>query len=252
MVNSETQAVVSDGELVAADIGRVCQDLVISGKQAVWAHSSAAVILLLLGITGATTFSHVWPVSLILAICSVCRYSVGRKQGSFAHAAWLRAYTIVSVTTTLVWGSFLSYTLLTADEWHTSVALATMLMMTGISAGGLATLAPSWKLHNSFQVGLWGPPLLAAMVPRPNGSGFFLPTIFTIFLAYLLMSGKHYHRKYLTDLRRESDLDRARSAAVSFLNVPPRTYCPLGLYKQFPRLGRDPIFYETHRGSELI
>jgi signal transduction histidine kinase/ActR/RegA family two-component response regulator len=116
------------------------------------------------------------------------------------------------MATTSVWGFYLAFLLLT-DGWMTVIALSTMLMMTGISAGGLATLAPSRTLHNSFQWGLWGPALVAALLPAPHRSGFFLPVIFTIFLAYLLVSGKQYHRKYLMDLRREADLERARSVA---------------------------------------
>ncbi len=203
---------VSDVELLDADIARVCQDLVIGGKQAVLGHIAGALILLTIGLTGGAVFSRVWPISLIVVTLSLFRFAVGSKLRHWDYHSWLKLYTAVSMATTSVWGFYLAFLLLT-DGWMTVIALSTMLMMTGISAGGLATLAPSRTLHNSFQWGLWGPALVAALLPAPHRSGFFLPVIFSIFLAYLLVSGKQYHRKYLADLRREADLERARSVA---------------------------------------
>ena len=146
-------------------------------------------------------------------VCPLCRLGISLKHGCWSYPAWLRIYSVVSVTNTLVWGCFLAL-LLSAGMWNSAVAIATVLIMSGISAGGLATLAPPNRaLHNSFQLALWGPPLVAALVPQPNGPRFFLPTIISLFLVYLLGSGRQYHQKYLADLRRESDLDRARAAA---------------------------------------
>jgi len=205
-------AAVSDVELVDADIARVCVDVAVAGKQALWAHCAAALILLLLGWSGSVALSTVGPVALLVVLCTVVRYSSKHRQRKWGYAAWLRTYTVLSMTLTLIWGGFLSVLLLTG-AWNTATALATMLMMTGFSAGGLATLAPNRRLHDGFQLCLWLPPFFAGLVPQQHGAGFFLPTIYCLFLIYLLVSGRHYHRKYLTDLRRESDLERARTAA---------------------------------------
>jgi signal transduction histidine kinase len=198
--------------LAVADISRVCRDLVISGKQAAWAHCSAAAILLILGLSGSIAVWRVAFLGTLVVACALLRLAVALRQDSWNPNTWLTIYTAMSVTNTFIWGCFLAVLIL-KDGWNSPVALATMLMMTGFSAGGLATLAPNRILHNSFQLALWGPPLLTALIPKQHGPGFFLPTIFSIFLAYLLVSGKQYHHKYLTDVRRESDLERARAAA---------------------------------------
>ena len=212
VVNSELKpAGISDVELVDADIGRVCKDLAFPGRQAFLAHCAAATILVILGLTSTIAVTRVIPWAAFIAAGSALRYAACRKR-NWDYPTWLKVYTVVSMMLTLVWGGFLS-TLLVAGDWNSKAAVATMLMMTGFSAGGLATLTPNLKLHDWFQLGLWVPPFLTSLVPQQHGAGFFLPTIFGVFLVYLMRSARYYHRKYLADLRREHDLERARSAA---------------------------------------
>ena len=210
---STDQPAVPEKAFLDAEISRVCQDLVVCGKQAILGHCAGALILFLVGFTGGGVFEQVWPVALAIAVLSLARFGIGLKLSSWGnYRSWLRVYTVVSLAPTLVWGFYLAFLILT-DGWTNIMALSTMLMMTGISAGGLATLAPSRLLHSSIQWGLWGPALLACLLPQKHAPGFFLPTILAVFLTYLLVSGKEYHRKYINDLRLETDLQRARSVA---------------------------------------
>ena len=214
MAASIQKPVLSDGELFASDIVRVCNDLIRSGTKAVVAHCIGIFIVFLEALFSHTALSHVLPAIFGIAICALCRFAVGARLGHWPYLVWLRVYSTLMILTTLIWGGFLAFLLLTEGR-NGSVAIPTMLMMAGISAGGLATLAPNIKIHDSFQLAMWTPPLLAALIPLPPGPNYFLSVIFSLFLLYLLGSSRQYHRKYLSDLRREFDLDLARTAAES-------------------------------------
>jgi signal transduction histidine kinase/CheY-like chemotaxis protein len=214
VVDSIREPVVSDGDLLAADIDRVCHDLADGGRIASWSYCAAALIILLEGWSGLGSLSRIWPAALAISFTTLFRFRISFKLGVWNYPLWLKVYSALTVTTALLWGSFLAILLLT-DGRSSSITTTVVLMMAGFSAGGLARLAPNMKLHNGFQLSLWTPPLLAALVPRAPGPSYFLSVIFGLFLAYLWVSGRLNQTKYVVDLRRESDLDRARSAAVS-------------------------------------
>jgi signal transduction histidine kinase/ActR/RegA family two-component response regulator len=211
---SKVTPVVSDGELLAADLTRICTDLKSAGVQAFWAYCAAVVIFCAVAWRGHNDLPRAIPIALLIVVCAGARFWVCVRLGRWSHSTWLRAYSALSTLTSLIWGCFLALLLLTEGR-ASSLAITTILMMAGFSAGGLANLAPSRVIHLRFQLALWTPPLLAAAIPHAPGPNYSLTVIFAFFLAFLTASGRQAHQKYLTNLRRESDLVLARQAAES-------------------------------------
>ena len=214
IIPSKGAPVVSDGELLAADLTRICTDLKNAGVQAFWAYCAAVVVFCSVAWVGHNDLPRAIPIALLIVVCAGARLWVSDRLGRWSHPAWLRAYSALSMLTSLIWGCSLGMLLLTEGR-ATSLAVTTMLMMAGFSAGGLANLAPSRTIHLRFQLALWTPPLLAAAIPHPPGPNYSLSVIFAFFLLYLTATGRQAHHKYLTNLRRESDLVLARQAAES-------------------------------------
>jgi signal transduction histidine kinase/CheY-like chemotaxis protein len=256
-----------DSSLTEAERRRVCQDLSRNGMQGVWGHSAGAALMLLLSWPMPGQFRGVLGPALAIAVLAQLRSLLRRRLGIWSDARWMRTYSTIVIGCSLCWGSTLTMLLVTVGEDR--LAISVMLMMTGISAGGLATLRPSLTLNTAYHVVLWLPPLIASLLPAGPGPHYFLALIYTLFLGYLIAQGARYHGDYMGDLRREADLDaarhqaevasRAKSAFVANISHEIRTpmngilgMLELSLHDDMPARRRETLEYARSSAQSLL
>jgi signal transduction histidine kinase/ActR/RegA family two-component response regulator len=151
------------------------------------------------------------PLLAILTLTAMRAFLVTRS-GMWESQRWLAFYAMVAVGTAACWGLTVMLLILTEGQNGTAT-IPSMLIITGISAGAQAAMAWSQKLHSTYQLCLWLPPLAGTLVPTARGPKPFLAVIFSLFLLYLLKQGTHFHREYLLGLQHEAELEKARQAA---------------------------------------
>ncbi len=210
---NEKASPVKGRDLSAVHQTQAGQDLATTGKLAAGVHWLALMILFLQANAGLVPFSTIRVPSVVIALLALTRVIVSSQFGRMRPASWFVVYVASTVAVAASWSVFLVILMmqLGVDKSVTSI---TALMMSGISAGALANMTPSRSAHLSFQLTMWVPATLGAFFTHTT-TGYFLAAIFGIFVVYLAVAGVLFNRKYLADLERQSELERARAAAVS-------------------------------------
>jgi hypothetical protein len=89
-IPSKTKPNVSDGELLAADITRICADLKFAGLQVAWAYCAAVVIICVEALYGKNEMPRTIPAALLIAASALARFWVCLKLGRWSNPTWLR------------------------------------------------------------------------------------------------------------------------------------------------------------------
>ncbi|MBI3929217.1 MAG: HAMP domain-containing histidine kinase [Armatimonadetes bacterium] len=109
-----------------------------------------------------------------------------------APEAWRRRLRWAIYLTPVVWGFFLSTTMVLYGQAWTSALV--MVLTAGIAAGATAAFNPDFPLVRGFQVILWVPAIVVCLTGR--GGGFPVALLASIYLGYLLWQGKVQNRDY--------------------------------------------------------
>ena len=154
----------NDPERLLRKHRRVCSDLARTAQQDSWRHCIGAAILVALA---GWWSSHLAPVALaaiVISSLAMGRRLLGRVVDVVPSRVWLRWYSTTVVLASLAWGVVFAG-IVFHQGLGDPLAMPLVLILTGISSGGVNGLAAHRSTQLAQQAALWFPGLVVAVLP---------------------------------------------------------------------------------------
>ena len=192
---------------------RVCQDLARRSFAGLWAHPVGLFIIAL----GPFGEKYPWQIWLLTALCvvqAIVRGVAARRTlaqpPQMAPAAFCQLSTVMLLAVATMWG-LVAMVAIRQFGPGAGPASMVMLIMGGISAGGILTWAPNPPLMYAYTLIPWSLALAADFsVPHVAWAETLVKVLYA---AFLLLQGRRLSSAYLEGIQRERELEQARETA---------------------------------------